>query len=94
MYVCLSCGHLFEEGEEKKTTEITGENFYSCPICGGDFEEADSCEECGAYSSELCYGYCGECSSRVKKSFEKLMNDNFTEKERDLLNNLYDGMRF
>lgn len=71
MFKCESCGHIFDEGEERITreyhTEIEGgfyENLASCPCCGSeDYEEARRCLNCGgAYlDDELFDGWCLEC---------------------------------
>lgn len=67
---CLECGHIFEEGEQhiirEYHNEISGsfyEDFASCPVCGGDFEEAKCCKSCdGAFlADELIAGYCKKC---------------------------------
>lgn len=47
MYICSECGHIFEEGEEKRYTESYGEQLSCCPICGGGYVEAVICESCG-----------------------------------------------
>lgn len=61
MYRCKECGHLFEEGEQKKRYEDNGEEWQCCPLCSGDFEEAETCEICGAAAEELHGGVCDEC---------------------------------
>lgn len=61
MYKCEKCGHLFEEGEQKKRYEDNGEEWQCYPLCGGDFEEAETCEICGAVAEELHGGVCVEC---------------------------------
>ena len=61
MYRCEECGHLFEEGEQKIKVEENGEKWQCCPLCGGDFEEAETCEICGAAAEELHGGVCDEC---------------------------------
>ena len=70
-YKCTDCGHIFEDGEEKVTTEYLGEcfgfpaydEFSSCPSCGGDYDKAEKCEKCGGvfFCDELTDGLCNEC---------------------------------
>lgn len=70
-YKCLDCGHIFEEGEEKKWQECVGEfwgtptyqTYSGCPLCRGDFEETIPCDICGSehLENELIGGVCEEC---------------------------------
>lgn len=71
MFKCLSCGHIFEDSEQRIYAEhhpygdtTAAEYFSVCPVCGGDFEEAKYCKSCdGAFlADELIAGYyCKEC---------------------------------
>lgn len=80
MYKCLDCGHIFEDGEEKRYTENVGEcfgfpayqEFRSCPICGGDFEETQRCEVCGkeCLKEELSGGVCEDCIDERRSDFD------------------------
>lgn len=90
MYKCKECGHIFEEGEEKKWTEPHGEKLKGCPICFGAFEEAEQCKICGGYSLEMEDGFCQECLADVDKRFRSLLLDNFNEWEIEALNCIYD----
>ena len=92
MYRCKECGHLFEDGEEKKWIEPHGEMLRGCPICCGIYEIARPCKICGSYSSDDDE-YCETCKNEIKKRFVSLLDNYFTEEERDLLNELYDGER-
>ena len=69
-YKCLECGHIFEDGEKKHLVEHyeywgqpCSETIYVCPICNGNYEEAETCEECGGYflADELEDGLCEKC---------------------------------
>lgn len=70
-YKCISCGHVFESGEEDVVEDnvfwIKGARYVEkrsvCPVCGGDFEEACACKGCGEkhLEDELVNGYCQEC---------------------------------
>ena len=54
-FVCLDCGHLFEDPKEWK--ESRGEHFgfpayeewLGCPRCSGAYVEAKLCDCCGEY---------------------------------------------
>ena len=68
MYRCISCGNLFEEGEqavwhENYCAEIGGETFDGCPVCKGDYEEVYQCKKCGDWHTEdeLYDGWCEKC---------------------------------
>lgn len=70
-YICVDCGHIFEEGEEATIVEhhpygdTTADEYIAvCPICGGDFEEAGICKCCGGAFYEdnlIAHYYCKEC---------------------------------
>ena len=55
MYVCKECGELFEHPNEWCETHGFDyppyEEFSECPSCGGNYEEAYRCSECGEYIS-------------------------------------------
>lgn len=103
MYRCESCGHLFEQGEEKIESSYLAdygseqifETHFSCPVCGGDFEEVNACKLCRGYhhikSGEK---YCEACKTYTKSKFQMVLKMNFNECEKELLNDLYDGEEF
>jgi len=96
---CTVCGMLFDEGEEKLYTDRHGfeyppyEVYYGCPCCSGAFEEVAPCKICGSYEHDAEEKYCDNCKADVKKRFSDFMDKAFTKKERQLLNELYDGER-
>lgn len=63
MFKCFECGHLFDRGEEKRYTEMHGESYLACPICGGAYEETVQCNICGShhFEGELYNGLCIDC---------------------------------
>ena len=70
MYICMECGHIFEDGEEKRWVESHGldsppyEHLSGCPICWGAYTYADICCDCGgAFLPEKLYSghYCEDC---------------------------------
>ena len=75
-YICLDCGHIFEEGEQSTWSESRGEYWGSpcyetmsgCPLCNGDYEEAVECEICGSshLKDELNGGICDECIEKYR----------------------------
>lgn len=94
IYRCDECGHLFEEGEELQYTESWGEHVKACPLCRGTYSEATECLICGSYEKEPTEEYCERCVKDVSKRFKRIMESEFSEAERNLLNELYDGEEF
>lgn len=98
MLKCIDCGHLFEEA--KRYSEKVGEYWGSpyceersgCPLCLGAYDEAVACKICGSYEDvEDEEEYCEMCKEKILKRFNDFVSSNFTEKERRVLNELYDG---
>ena len=52
-YVCIECGHLFDEPKRYVETHCLDcgpyENFLGCPHCGEAYVEAHKCDCCGEY---------------------------------------------
>lgn len=80
MYICLECGHIFDEGEEKRWSESRGEywgmpcgeELTGCPICEGDYEKAEKCIICGSahLEDDLHSGVCDECIDEYRNNFD------------------------
>jgi hypothetical protein len=83
-YICLECGHIFEEGEQKTWKENRGECFgvscfqylSGCPKCGGEYEESTPCSICGSEQLEedLNGGLCDECIDKYKNDIHMCFN--------------------
>ena len=67
---CTDCGYVFDYEDRTVVKESHGfddgfyETFYCCPNCGGDFEDAVECHECGeAFTENEIYGdkWCEKC---------------------------------
>ena len=66
---CTSCGYVFDYDDRTVVEESHGfddgfhETFSCCPNCGGDFEDAVECHECGeAFTEDEIYGgWCEKC---------------------------------
>ena len=66
---CKDCGYVFDFEDRTVVKESHGfddgfyETFSCCPNCGGDFEDAADCCECGeAFTeNELYSGWCEKC---------------------------------
>ena len=66
---CTDCGYVFDFEDRTVVKEGHGfddgfyETFSCCPNCGGDFEDAVECCECGeAFTDDELYeGWCEKC---------------------------------
>lgn len=66
---CTACGYVFDFEDRTVVKESHGfddgfyETFSCCPNCGGDFEDAADCCECGETftENELYDGWCEKC---------------------------------
>lgn len=67
---CTDCGYVFDYDDRTIVKESYGldngfwETFSCCPNCGGDFEDAIECHECGeAFTKDEIYGdkWCEKC---------------------------------
>ena len=67
---CTDCGYVFDFEDRTVVKESHGfddgfyETFSCCPNCGGDFEDAIECHECGeAFTEDEIYGdkWCEKC---------------------------------
>ena len=67
---CTACGYVFDFEDRTVVKESHGfddgfyETFSCCPNCGGDFEDAVECHECGeAFTEDEIYGdkWCEKC---------------------------------
>ena len=66
---CTDCGYVFDFEDRTVVKESHGfddgfyETFSCCPNCGGDFEDAADCCECGEVftENELYSGWCEKC---------------------------------
>lgn len=63
MWICLECGHHFEQGEESVWVEAHGERMSGCPVCRSAYAESERCSKCfGDHLGEdLHAGICLEC---------------------------------
>ena len=100
MYKCNECEKVFDEPRNESETmgEYCGvpaiEYRKVCPCCGGgNFEEAVICKVCGEYytESEIHYNdVCENCIKETLKRFNDLIENNFDEIERQILNDEVD----
>lgn len=99
MIVCNDCKKTFNDDEAIYCAEYTNMiddrpvyEWYECPHCrSDDLSEANECE-CGEYK-DIEQPFCEKCKKDILKKFETMMLE-FTPKERDYLNEFYDGKYF
>ena len=94
-YICLDCGHIFEEGEQAQWTESGGEFWgmpcsevmSGCPKCHGEYVETAKCEICGAeiHPDEVV---CEMCIDERKHDFDMCYRVCGDEKDEIKLNAL------
>ena len=75
MFKCCDCGNVFDDPQKDYDYVPYGESdvpmvIASCPNCGGGFDEAYPCPECGEYflKDELNSFYCLDC---LKENWDK-----------------------
>lgn len=93
-FFCPECGHLFESGEAESYVDtldtIDGEPYQEthsvCPVCGGNYIEAEICQHCGSANDpdKMIGGYCPECleermTPENMKKYISLDLENFAE---------------
>lgn len=83
VYKCDECGHIFEDGEEKRWVEPHGEEMKGCPLCSGTYSDAKECEMCGAYIVEG--EFCDDCKEELIDRFKWLLETNFLETQRKFI---------
>ena len=89
-FKCYNCGHIFEEGEQKRWVEPHGERVQGCPCCGGAYEKTLKCEICDSehLEEELNGGVCDECINKYRKDFNTCYEVSFGEKASIEINSL------
>lgn len=75
MFICLHCGHEFEEPHNRynKRWSDSDDSEPTCPNCGSeDIEEALVCEECGAVKSsdDIINGICSGCLTEAAEDYK------------------------
>lgn len=94
-YICLDCGRIFEDGEQKTWSESRGEfwgvscseEMSGCPDCGGDYEEITLCEICGEEEAGKG-GVCKKCIDEHRKDFDLCYKIGAEEPEEIKINSL------
>lgn len=94
MFKCNDCECVFEENAIAEWRDYIGEyggedvyeHMYGCPVCRGSFQEIVPCEKCGGYDNKNPEDpFCEECASEIIRKFRVYVLTNFSEKEREFL---------
>lgn len=90
MYRCARCGSTFSEPDyiADKDPNFEGGVYVTmqCPECGNeDIEEGHECPICGGYTETFA---CADCREDVRNRFTALLMENFTEDERELIDEM------
>ena len=89
MYKCSRCGETFREPDYIADKDPNYGGVYvtmQCPICGNeDIAEGHECPICGSYTENFA---CADCREDVKNRFNALIAENFTEDERELIDEM------
>lgn len=72
MYKCEKCESTSEE--PKKISNFGEPIYFSCPYCGGSFDEAEICKECGNgfIRDDMAGDFCKECLKNFSKDYKKI----------------------
>lgn len=101
MNKCKDCGCVFSDSEIAIRYEDRGEHFGcpcteemgGCPSCGGDYEELIACELCEeeVIEEDSKERFCDDCKRVTMERFAKLMLENFSKTEIELIADVWDG---
>ena len=92
-YLCLNCEQVFDTPAQF-TDPSTKENSWRSPCCLDAFAPVTTCVHCGklmAAGADL-HGLCRTCAETVVSRLRYLLNNEFTDAEREILNDAFDGV--
>lgn len=91
-YICLNCGAVFHK--PRPVTECHGEKHDVSPCCGEDFAQGSECSYCGKEmpAAEGRHGLCRKCAWSTVEHFRWYLCNNFSEAQRAVLNDAFDGV--
>lgn len=91
-YICLNCMETFSEPTRIRDSE--GDYRWLSPCCRDSYTVAMECASCGGtipVGSDL-HGRCRKCAEAVVSKLQYLLYNEFTEAEREVLNDAFDGV--
>ena len=92
-YICLNCEKLFSNPVQVAEKD-TGEHCWRSPCCLDGFAPVIACDHCGELmtaGSDL-HGLCRACAKAVVARLRYYLNNEFTDSERKILNDAFDGV--
>lgn len=93
-YLCCNCGEPFDDPFLFR--DATGETHMVSSCCWSSFDRAEICERCGRpfpWPPETPRKkLCAACTRRAVERLRYLLNNEFTEAEREALNEAFDGV--
>lgn len=98
MYICLECGHEFigpvTVTDRHGSPYVLKEKHRVSPCCHGAFAEATECVECGGLIAVGAdsHGLCRKCAEKTVARLRYLLFNEFTEAQRETLNDAFDGV--
>lgn len=102
MKKCDECGHVFADEDIARWKEDRGEHFgfpcqeelCGCPMCNGSFSELEACDLCEeeVIEEDSKERFCEDCKRVTMERFAKLMLENFSEIEIELIADIWDGV--
>ena len=98
MYICNECGETFWEPRQIVCSQHPEPEYEAtvCPYCeSGDYEQAYTCDNCGAAipESQDAFHLCKECEAKLAEKFQAHL-DKYTQNELDFLSWKWEGYAF
>lgn len=92
LYICLNCEETFQR--PTLVREAHGETYRVSPCCLDAFMQAMQCKRCEDYIApgRDLHGLCRKCAERAVNRLTQLLATEFTEEEREALNDAFDGV--
>lgn len=92
-YICLNCEKIFRDPARVREPGTFG-HFWRSPCCLDGFAPVMTCDRCGklmAAGSDL-HGLCRACAEAAVARLRYYLNNEFTDAEREILNDAFDGV--
>lgn len=91
-YICMNCGSSFRS--PKTITEAHGEKHSVSPCCCDSYAAAAECCDCGREMprGESRHGLCQKCAWTTVEHLRWYLRSNFTDAQRAVLNEAFDGV--
>lgn len=96
-YICLNCGGQFEHPVtivDDHALPFFSEKHRVSPCCRDMFVETMPCDSCGAVIGKGTdyHGLCLKCARETVARLEYLLYNEFTEAQRQVLDDAFDGV--